>query len=237
MPFDATFLSFADYSRAALRLGAIQRTRVIHEFTHDSFYLGEDGPTHQPVEQVMGLRVIPDLYVMRPADPQETEVLMRKALELELPSALCLTRQKVPFLKLPKETLALAARGAYIVQDTPNANLLLLATGSEVGLALAVAAQLKGHRCRVVSMPCWELFAAQPRQYHEAILPPSVTHRVSIEAGVTIGWERFTGLRGLNIGVDHYGASAPAEVLAERYGFTPTAICERIAKHFSIGTI
>jgi transketolase len=237
VPFDATFLSFADYSRAALRLGAIQRTRVIHEFTHDSFYLGEDGPTHQPVEQVMGLRVIPDLYVMRPADPQETEVLMRKALELELPSALCLTRQKVPFLKLPKETLALAARGAYIVQDTPNANLLLLATGSEVGLALAVAAQLKGHRCRVVSMPCWELFAAQPRQYHEAILPPSVTHRVSIEAGVTLGWERFTGLQGLNIGVDHYGASAPAEVLAERYGFTPTAICERIAKHFSHGTI
>ncbi|MBM4252961.1 MAG: transketolase [Deltaproteobacteria bacterium] len=232
IPFDATFLSFADYSRAALRLGAIQRVRVIHEFTHDSFYLGEDGPTHQPVEQVMALRLIPKLYVMRPADPQETEVLMRRALELELPSALCLTRQKVPYLKLPKEKLAHAARGAYIVHDTPDADLLILATGSEVGLALAAAAQLKDYRTRVVSMPCWELFAEQTKTYQESVLPRTLTRRVSIEAGATLGWERFTGLQGLNIGVDHYGESAPAEVLAKEYGFTAEAICERIAKHF-----
>ncbi len=232
VPFDATFLSFADYSRAALRLGAIQRVRVIHEFTHDSFYLGEDGPTHQPIEQVMALRLIPKLYVMRPADPQETEVLMRKALDLELPSALCLTRQKVPYLKLPKERLNHAARGAYIVHDTSDADLLIIATGSEVGLALAAVAHLQGYRTRVVSMPCWELFAEQPKTYQESVLPAAITRRVSIEAGSTLGWERFTGLRGLNIGIDHYGESAPAEVLAKEYGFTAESICERIARHF-----
>ena len=232
IPFDATFLSFADYSRGALRLGAIQKTRVIHEFTHDSFYLGEDGPTHQPVEQIMSLRVIPDLHVMRPADPQETEVLMRKALESNLPSAICLTRQKVPYLKLPKEQLALAAKGAYVIQDAPDANLLLIATGSEVALALEVAAQLPSYRCRIVSMPCWELFAAQSKSYQESVLPLNLTQRVSIEAGSTLGWERYTGNLGLNIGIDHFGASAPAEVLAEEYGFTAAAICERIAKQF-----
>ncbi len=231
VPFDATFLSFADYSRPALRLGAIQRVRVIHEFTHDSFHLGEDGPTHQPVEQVMALRVIPDFYVMRPADAQETEVLMRKAIELDLPSAICLTRQKVPVLGLPRDKV-LAAKGAYAVQDcdgTPD--LLLIATGSEVSLALEVAAQLKGQKIRVVSMPCWELYEEQPAAYKEALLPRKVVKRVTMEAGTTLGWDRYSGTFGLKIGLDHYGASAPAEVLAKEYGFSADQIVEKIQKH------
>ena len=234
VPFDATFMSFADYSRPALRLGAIQKTRVIHEFSHDSFYLGEDGPTHQPIEQVMALRAIPDLYLMRPADPLETEAMMRKAIALSLPSAIALTRQKVPFLNMPREDiLAGAVKGAYVVLDTTDANLIIMATGSEVGLALEVATKLKGYRVRVVSMPCWELFQAQSAAYLEAILPAHKRQRVSIEAGITLGWERFVGLDGLAIGIDHYGASAPAEVLAEQYGFTAAKICERIQTHFA----
>ena len=234
VPFDATFLSFADYSRPALRLGAIQKTRVIHEFSHDSFYLGEDGPTHQPIEQVMSLRAIPDLYLLRPADPLETEALMRKAIALPLPSAIALTRQKVPYLKLPREeVLAKAVKGAYVVHDTAAPDLLLLATGSEVGLALEVAAKLTKFRVRVVSMPCWELFSEQTAAYHEEILPKHLRQRVSIEAGTTFGWERYIGLDGLAIGIDHYGASAPAEVLAEEYGFTAAKICERIQAHFA----
>lgn len=231
IPFDATFLAFADYSRPALRLGAIQRVRVIHEFTHDSFYLGEDGPTHQPVEQVMSLRLIPDFYVMRPADPVETEVLMREAIALTWPSALCLSRQKVPYLPVPRSTAERAAKGAYVVRDAEAPDLVLIATGSEVGLALEVAEQLKSHRVRVVSMPCWELFEKQPQSYREEILPPRLTRRVSIEAGTTLGWTRYVGMSGLMIGLDHYGESAPAEVLAEHYGFTAKKICERIQHH------
>lgn len=233
IPFDATFLSFADYSRGALRLGAIQKCRVIHEFTHDSFYLGEDGPTHQPIEQVMALRLIPDFYVMRPADPVETEILMQKAIELNLPSALCLTRQKVPYLKADRTTVKDAAKGAYVVKDTAGADLLLIATGSEVSLAIAAADTLiaQGRKVRVVSMPCWELFEAQSKDYKDKILPPKIGQRVSIEAGTTIGWAKYTGLNGLNIGIDHYGESAPAEVLAEEYGFTPAKVVKKILAH------
>jgi transketolase len=233
IPFDATFLSFADYSRAALRLGSLQRVRVIHEFTHDSFYLGEDGPTHQPVEQVMSLRLIPDLYVMRPGDAIETEVLMRKALALTQPSIFALSRQKLPVLAdVPRATLEQAVKGAYILKDdggTPD--LILIATGSELSLAVEVAGRLKGQKVRVVSMPCWELFKDQSEAYKASVLPPAVKCRVSIEAGVTLGWERFVGERGLTIGIDHFGASAPAEVLAKEYGFTAEAVEKRIASH------
>ena len=231
IPFDATFLSFADYSRGALRLGAIQKVRVIHEFTHDSFYVGEDGPTHQPIEQVMGLRLIPDLYVMRPADPVETEVLMRKAVALSLPSALCLTRQKVPYLSLSREQVEQAAKGAYVVKETApgkTPDVILMATGSEVSLALEAAERLKGKAVRVVSMPCWELFEEQPASYKESVLPKAVANRVSIEAGTTIGWAKYVGLSGLCIGIDHFGASAPAEVLAKEYGFTVESVTARI---------
>lgn len=231
VPFDATFLSFADYSRPALRLGAIQKVRVIHEFTHDSFYLGEDGPTHQPIEQVMALRTIPDLYVMRPADPVETEVLMRRALSLGFPSALCLTRQKVPYLDLPRDKVEDATKGAYVVRDADAPSMIIIATGSEVSLAIEVADKLKDQKIRIVSMPCWELFAEQPAEYREKILPRAITRRVTIEAGTTLGWERYAGTSGLIIGIDHYGTSAPAEVLAEEYGFTAAKVVQRIQSH------
>lgn len=248
VPFDATFLSFADYSRPALRLGALQKVRVIHEFTHDSFYLGEDGPTHQPIEQVMSLRAIPDLYVMRPADPQETEILMRSAVGLQYPSAFCLTRQKVPYLNLSAETLALASKGAYVIWESASLanhpsshpDLIIIGTGSEVSLALAAAQSLDtgkdapqgsvkpGIKVRVVSMPCWELFEKQDADYKAKVLPEKTTLRVAIEAGTTLGWAKYTGLQGLVIGIDHYGASAPAEKLAEEYGFTQEKVINRI---------
>jgi transketolase len=231
IPFDATFLSFADYSRPALRLGAIQQCRVIHEFTHDSFYLGEDGPTHQPVEQVMALRAIPGLYLMRPADPQETEVLMRRAIGLSQPSALALTRQKVPLLNISSDRLALAAKGAYALNDEKNPDMIIIATGSEVSLALAVADKLKPQKIRVVSMPCWELYEEQPQSYKDELLPPAVAKRVTIEAGTTLGWHKYAGSKGLVIGLDHYGASAPAEVLAVEYGFTPEAVLKKVQEH------
>ena len=155
---------------------------------------------------------------------------MRRALGLELPSALCLTRQKVPFLKLPRDKVALAVKGAYIVRDVPAFDLIIIATGSEVSLALAAADQLKNFKVRVVSMPCWELFAEQPDAYRNEVLPKNITKRVSIEAGTTLGWERYVGNRGLVIGIDHYGASAPAEVLAETYGFTVEKVVQRISQ-------
>ena len=232
IPFDATFLSFADYSRPALRLGSIQKCRVIHEFTHDSIYLGEDGPTHQPVEHLMALRNIPDHYVMRPADPQETEVLLAKAMSLELPSSICLTRQGVPYLEHDFASIKKAARGAWVIEDAKECELIIFATGSEVGLALEASSKLKQEgvysKIRVVSVPCWELFWQQDKAYQAEVLTDACNKRVSIEAGTTLGWERFVGRKGLCIGIDQYGASAPAAVLADEYGFTPEAVVERI---------
>ncbi|MFW7381002.1 MAG: transketolase [Oligoflexus sp.] len=229
IPFDATFLSFADYSRPALRLNAIQKVRVIHEFTHDSFYLGEDGPTHQPVEHLMSLRIIPNFVVMRPADANETQVLMRHALELrDRPSALCLSRQKLPLLPVSAEQVALASRGAYVVQDATQPDLILIATGSEVSLALDAASMLTGMKVKVVSMPSWELFDEQDLSYRNEVLDPACTKRVSIEAGSTLGWQKYTGSNGLNIGFDRFGDSAPAEELAKEYGFVPEAVAARI---------
>ena len=228
IPFDATFLAFCDYSRPALRLGALQRVRVIHEFTHDSFYLGEDGPTHQPVEQIMAMRTIPEFYVMRPADAVETEILMRAALQLDRPSALCLTRQKLPLLDQPRETTALAAKGGYVVRDEEEPEYIIIATGSEVSLALEVAEKVKN--TKVISLPCWKLFAEQPKKYRDQVMSWDCTKRISIEAGTTLGWERFTGINGLNIGLDHFGASAPAEILAKEFGFTVKKIASKIEK-------
>jgi transketolase len=230
IPFDATFLSFADYSRPALRLGAIQKCRVIHEFTHDSFYLGEDGPTHQPVEHVMSLRLIPDFYVMRPADANETQLMMQEALKLSAPSAICLSRQKLPTLTMTAEQVSDVRRGAWLCRSVENPDLTIIATGSEVSLAMAAAELLSPKKVRVVSMPCWELFYAQPKAWQDSIL--GKTPRVSIEAGSTLGWQKITGSEGLNIGLDEFGASAPMEALAEAYGFTPQKVAEGIKKHF-----
>jgi transketolase len=233
VPFDATFLAFADYSRPALRLGAIQKVRVIHEFTHDSFYLGEDGPTHQPIEQVMSLRAIPDLMVMRPADPRETEVLMKVALKnSQVPVCICLTRQAVPFLSGSVEQ---SARGAWTVKEAAKPDLVLFATGSEVGLALKTAELLEkegyAKAPKVVSVPCWELFFAQDKAYQSQILSLDCQRRVSIEAGTTLGWERFVGLKGLMVGIDHFGASAPAGDLEKEFGFTPESVTKKIKNH------
>lgn len=234
IPFGGTFLSFADYSRPALRLGAIQKVAVIHEFTHDSFYLGEDGPTHQPIEHVMSLRLIPNFYVMRPADAFETEVLMRRALTLTGPTALCLSRQKLPMLPLSAKEMEGAARGGYIVRDCKDPTMLILSTGSEVSLALATAPLIEaktGDRIRVVSLPCWELFFEEPSSYRDLVIPRSVKRRISIEAGSTLGWERLIGDSGLAIGVDRFGESAPMEELVEFFGFTPEKVLGRVLEH------
>jgi transketolase len=229
-PFSATFLSFADYSRPALRLGAIQKIGVIHEFTHDSFYLGEDGPTHQPVEHVMSLRLIPNFYVLRPADTSESEVMMRKAMDLSAPSAICLTRQKLAHLKLDASKKADCARGGYILREGKAR--VIFATGSEVHLALKVADSLGD--TSVVSVPCWELFFEQDESYIAKVLQEGTQQRISIEAGSTLGWERFVGRSGLMIGLDHFGESAPASELEKLYGFTPEAVIEKISAKFSV---
>lgn len=234
VPFSATFLSFADYSRPALRLGAIQRVRVIHEFTHDSFYLGEDGPTHQPIEHVMSLRAIPDFHVMRPADGVETEIMMREAIRISYPSAICLTRQKLAFLALPDREKDNVKKGAYILVDHPKADMVIYASGSEVHLALSVAKKLdsKNIAAKVVSIPCWELFFQQDKAYQKRIFSDECTKRISIEAGTTLGWERFVGRHGLMIGIDHFGASAPAGDLEKEYGFTTDSVYEKIQAHY-----
>jgi len=233
IPFDATFLAFADYSRPALRLGAIQKVRVIHEFTHDSFYLGEDGPTHQPVEHLMSLRVMPDMLVMRPADARETEVMMLESLKRpESPVCLCLTRQALPYLE--GQTTE-ASKGAWVVKKADKPDLIIFATGSEVSLALKTAQILEkdgySRSARVVSVPCWEIFFSQPKTYQEEILAFNCERRVSMEAGATLGWQKFVGYRGLTIGLDRFGASAPAADLEKYFGFTPEAAAETIKKH------
>lgn len=234
-PFDATFLSFADYSRPALRLGAIQKVRSIHEFTHDSFYLGEDGPTHQPIEHVMSLRIMPDMFVMRPACARETEVMMREALKLDLPTSIMLTRQGLPLLTHSDEELQNAAKGGWVVKDAENPDLVIYATGSEVSLALKAVDKIveKGtaKNVKVVSLPCWELFDKQPLDYRKSVLSYDCKRKVSIEAGVTTGWQKYVGLEGLSIGVDTYGLSAPAGDLEKHFGFTPEKVAEKIASH------
>lgn len=232
IPFGGTFLVFADYERPALRLAAIQKCRVLHEFTHDSFWVGEDGPTHQPVEQAMSLRSIPDFNVFRPADAKETAACFKLALECyETPSALLLSRQGVPVLDLEMgEIIKGVSKGAYTVKDEPNPELIFLATGSETSLALEVAKKMHDKRIKVVSMPCWEFFEHQSQDYKNTLIPQRGALKVSFEAGVTLGWERYIGINGLSIGIDHFGASAPGKDLAKEFGFTVDAIEVKIRK-------
>ena len=231
IPFDATFLCFSDYSRPALRLGAIQKLRVIHEFTHDSFWLGEDGPTHQPVEHLMSLRAIPDFYVIRPADSLETEVMFQVAINLQYPSAFCLTRQDIVALPRTAAQKADIAKGGYTIAAKTNSDILVIATGSEVALALRVAEHLADNHnitCQVVSLPCWELFDQQPQSYRELVLPPQQKKRVAIEAGIGMGWEKYIGETGLAISIERFGESAKPNDLARHFGFTVTAIVTRV---------
>jgi transketolase len=230
IPYGGTFLVFSDYCRNAIRLSALQRARVVYVLTHDSIGLGEDGPTHQPVEHVMSLRMIPNLNVFRPADIIETAECWNLALkDGDTPSVLALTRQNLPQLRTVEGGANLSAKGAYRLKAAAaDRQVVLLATGSEVELAVNVAKALedKGIGADVVSMPSWELFDAQSADYRADILPQGVL-KVSIEAGVTLGWQKYVG-EGLTIGLDRFGASAPAEVLFEHFGFTVDKIVPQI---------
>jgi transketolase len=229
IPYGGTFLVFSDYCRNAIRLSALQRQRVIYVMTHDSIGLGEDGPTHQPVEHLLSLRAIPNLTVFRPCDAIETAECWALSLKNDSgPSLLALSRQNLPQLRSDADMKS--ARGAYRLKAAENARkLVLIATGSEVELAMKVAEKLEddGLGADVVSMPSWELFDAQDSRYRADILPVE-TLKVSIEAGVTLGWERYTGSDGLNIGIDRFGASAPAEALFDHFGFSVEHITSRI---------
>lgn len=233
VPFGGTFLVFSDYLRPTIRLAGLSKIQAIHVFTHDSIGLGEDGPTHQPVEHAAALRAIPNTLVLRPADANETLFAWKAALNHRKgPSALLLSRQGCPTLDRTHFASAEGTlKGFYILQDCQGQpDMILLASGSEVGLALEVAAKLEadGMATRVVSCPSWELFEEQDRDYQETVLPAKVERRVSIEAGSSMGWARYVGSRGLSIAVDQFGASAPADQLFQAYGFTVDAILKRI---------
>jgi len=233
IPFTATFFTFSDYMRPAIRLAALMEQGVIFVFTHDSLAVGEDGATHQPVEQLASLRAIPNLLVIRPCDANETTVAWRVAIETRnRPVALVLTRQEIPTLDrtqfAPADGLR---RGAYVLVDAPEGkpNLILIATGSEVGLIVEARQKLQKQKIavRLVSMPSWELFETQSQEYRDSVLPPSGRARLAVEAGVTQGWHRYIGDRGDVIGVDRFGASAPGSVVMSEYGFSVENICQR----------
>ncbi|MBD1868572.1 transketolase [Cyanobacteria bacterium FACHB-471] len=222
IPYCATFLVFTDYMRAAIRLSALSRAGVIYVMTHDSVALGEDGPTHQPVEHVAALRVIPNLNVMRPADGNETSGAYKVAVESrETPTLIALSRQNLP--NLAGSSIENTAKGAYILSDSEGTpDLILIGTGGELHLCVDAAEQLRGEgkKVRVVSMPCWELFDAQDEAYRESVLPKAVTKRLAVEAGSSFGWCRYLGNEGRSISIDRFGASAPGEVCLEKFGYT-----------------
>lgn len=222
IPFSATFLVFSDYMRAPIRLAALSGYRSIFVFTHDSIAVGEDGPTHEPVEQVMSLRLIPHLTVIRPADANETRDAWKVALTAEGPTLLVLSRQDLPILDTSAAHGSLA-QGGYVLRDTDRPyDIILIGTGSEVALALAAADLLLEHdiAARVVSLPSWELFDQQTESYRESVLGPWPTPRLSVEAGVTTGWQRYVGPNGGSVGIDTFGASGPGAKVLARYGFT-----------------
>ncbi|MBU6480159.1 MAG: transketolase [Nitrospirae bacterium] len=233
IPFGSTFLTFSDYMRPPIRLAALMGIQVLYVFTHDSLALGEDGPTHQSVEQVASLRAIPQLTVIRPGDANEAAVAWRVAIETrDRPVALVLTRQHVPTLDRSQFASANGLRcGAYILADAPQGSphVILIASGSEVGLIVAAreALQTQHIAVRLVSMPSWELFEIQSRDYRDSVLPPSVHARLAVEAGVTQGWHRYVGDHGDVMGVDRFGASAPGPVVMREYGFTVEHVCRR----------
>jgi transketolase len=233
IPYGATFLIFSDYMRPPIRLAALMGLHVIHVFIHDSIALGEDGPTHQPVEQLAALRAIPKLTVIRPADANETAVAWRVALESrDRPVLLALSRQDVPTLDrsryAPAEGLR---RGAYVLRDARDGKpeLILIASGAEVGLIVAAAERLAAESIavRCVSMPSWELFDALPEADRDAVLPPAVRARLVVEAGSPQGWHRYVGEEGEVLGVERFGASAPGDVVLREYGFSVDEVCKR----------
>jgi transketolase len=243
IPYAGTFLNFSDYMRGSVRLAAMSGLHVVYVWTHDSIGLGEDGPTHQPVEHYAALRAMPNLWLIRPGDANETAAAWRIGIERRGgPVALSLSRQKLPTLEGTAELAGEGvARGGYVIREAgggpgwvegrgveTSAKLILLATGSELQWAIGAAEQMEreGTPTRVVSLPCWELFEQQERAYREGVLPPAIRKRVAIEAGSSLGWERWVGDEGAIIGLDHYGASAPANVIFDKFGFTTDRVCE-----------
>jgi transketolase len=240
-PFGSGFFIFVDYMRGSLRLSALMEIPVIYIFTHDSIGVGEDGPTHQPIEQLANLRSTPGLIVIRPCDANEVREAWKVILELHHePAVLVLTRQAVPTIDRSRYAAASGlARGAYILADAADADpeVILIGTGSEVSLCLDAFEQLSGEgvRARVVSMPSWELFDDQDREYRNSVLPPHVKARVSVEEASDFGWTRYTGSDGRNIGIETFGASAPVKQLLKKFGFTADHIVaaakDQIARH------
>jgi transketolase len=234
IPYGGTFFVFTDYMRPSIRLAALAGLPVVYVLTHDSIGLGEDGPTHQPVEHLAALRAMPNLLVIRPSDANETTLAWRVALERrDGPTALILTRQSLPVLD--RATLGPAEgllRGGYVILDAASGlpDVIILATGSEVELAIEAAEALaaKNVSARVVALPCWELFEAQTKEYRDSVLPPAVTARVAVEAGSSFGWERYIGKSGAVIGMDHFGASAPAEVLYRQFGIVADRVADAV---------
>jgi transketolase len=237
IPYTATFLLFYDYMRPPVRLAALMGIRVVFIFTHDSVGLGEDGPTHQPIEHLMGMRAVPNLVTFRPADATETVEAWKIAIErLNGPTALLLTRQDVPILNRKELAPASGARkGGYVLWESGgNLDVIIIGSGSEVHPALEAGRRLKdrGVNARVVSLPSWELFDAQSKAYRDEVLPPGIGKRVSVEAAAVVGWEHYIGLDGVAIGMDRFGASAPGKVNMEKFGFTPEHIVDEAVRLF-----
>jgi transketolase len=232
-PFIGTFLTFSDYMRNAIRLASLMKEKVIYQFTHDSIFLGEDGPTHQPIEQLASLRAIHNLHVIRPSGTHEVKMAWVAALRYQGPTAIVLSRQNVA--DIPETCVPFdqgMGKGAYIVKKESKGKpqFTLIGTGSELPLAMGVAEELEklGKPARVVSMPCWEIFEAQSDEYKASIFGGDIGKRVSIEAAGDLGWHKYIGRDGIAICMEGYGASAPASVLAKEYGFTVDSILERI---------
>ena len=232
-PYSATFFTFSDYMRPAMRLGALMDLPTVYVFTHDSIGLGEDGPTHQPIEHLMALRAMPNLYVFRPADATETAGAWATIAELDHPAAIVLSRQNLPVLAGNDQGIHEGvSRGAYVLSEHKSGDIdaIIIATGSEVSIALAAAELLEESdiRARVVSMPCWKLFEAQDEAYRQSVLPEGIKRRVSIEAGVTLGWERYIGDKGIALGINRFGASSPYMRIYEELGLTPGHVAEAV---------
>lgn len=239
IPYGSTFLTFSDYMRPSIRLAAIMKIQVIYVFTHDSIFVGEDGPTHQPVEHLSSLRAIPNLLVIRPSDATETAAAWIVALNhKEGPTALVLTRQDLPvIIRSIYPSQSQLKNGAYILKDSIKPpEIILMATGSEIAIALEATLHLqgKGIHARLLSVPCFELFRSNSEEYKNSILPPDCRKRVAIEAAGKSSWYELVGLDGLIIGLNGYGASAPAKTLAEYYGFTAKNILNEITRKWGI---
>lgn len=233
-PFGGTFLVFSDYVRSAIRLSAIQKLHVLYEFTHDSIFVGEDGPTHQPVEHIMSLRLIPNLLVFRPADAIETHFCFETIMENDKnPSAILLTRQKLPVSNLDKNIIKDGVKkGAYTILESHNPELVIFTSGSEAHLALSIAKEINNN-IKIVNIPCWELFEKQSEDYKKNIITSNCKKRVSLEAGTTLGWEKFVGQHGLKIGIDDFGLSAPGADVVEQFDFTKEKIIVKITEYLN----